>query len=237
MADWIKVRSGILEPKHRKAMGTAIYLYLYMLDRADWDDGTIYNWKDKQAADDLDMPVVTLRSQRRRLEDELYITTVQEQSGLKIMISKFENPKEGVKKLTGGVNKLTPRVLKNDHSGYSKVNTPTLCSDLNTTLNIDSKKMITKSEFDFLDSIVSLFGIKDFDNELQWRTALELRKKHGAEKVYNIFKYYALKGKTIGYAAASVADRIDTWNDRKQSESPVKQLTPEELAEYAKELK
>ena len=236
MADWIKVRSGILEPKHRKAMGAAIYLYLYMLDKAEWEDGTIYNWTDKQAADDLEMPIVTLRSQRRHLENELYIKTVQEYNGLKISISKFSNPKEGVKKLTGGVNKLTGGVLKNDQGGYSKVNTASILPDLNTTLNIDSKK-ISGREVEFLDSLVSLFGGKDFDNELQWRTTLELRKTHGDEKVFRVFKYYALQGKRLGQAVASVVNAIDNWNDRKPTAEPVKQLTPEELAEYVKELK
>ena len=120
MADWIKVRSGILEPKHRKAIGACWHLYLYMLDKAEWEDGTIYGWTDKKASDELEMPIVTLRMQRRHLEDELYIKTVQEWNGLKISINKFANPKEGVKKLTGSVKKLTGGVLRSEERRVGK---------------------------------------------------------------------------------------------------------------------
>jgi hypothetical protein len=38
---WIKVKRGILEPKHIEKLGVAWYLYFYILDNADWDTGTI----------------------------------------------------------------------------------------------------------------------------------------------------------------------------------------------------
>jgi len=47
---FIKVRSGLLEPKHRRKMGSAVWLYLYILDRVNWDDGILHEWIDESVA-------------------------------------------------------------------------------------------------------------------------------------------------------------------------------------------
>ena len=90
---FIKVRRGILEPKHRRKLGQAWFLYFYMLDQADWNDGVIHEWTDETAADELDMPVTTLRKQRRHLEDELYIQCQQQQYCLEITILNYQDPR------------------------------------------------------------------------------------------------------------------------------------------------
>jgi len=91
---FIKVRSGILEPKHRRKIGSAIFLYLYILDRANWDDGIIHEWSDETVAEELEMPVMTVRYQRRKLENELYIQSQQKYQRMEISITKWSNPKE-----------------------------------------------------------------------------------------------------------------------------------------------
>ncbi len=91
---WIKVKRGILEKKHRDAMGSAIWLYLYMLDIVGWMDGTIYNWKDSVHAVDFDMNELTLAKHRRKLADIGYITCLQHHDDQTILIKNYTNPRE-----------------------------------------------------------------------------------------------------------------------------------------------
>ena len=91
---WIKVKRGLLEPKHRFALGEAWQLYLFILDITDWETGTIEDWKDKEMAAELEMPVVTLRYQRNRLKEKNYIKWELKQHGLRIIINNWTNPRE-----------------------------------------------------------------------------------------------------------------------------------------------
>ena len=92
---WIKVKRGlVIDSKHRLALATNIWLYLYMLDVADWDTGKIVDWHDKAAADELEIPLSTIRFQRRKLEDSLYISTLQLHNRQEITIKNWVNPRE-----------------------------------------------------------------------------------------------------------------------------------------------
>ena len=45
---WISVKCGLSrDPKHRQQMGESVWLFLHMLDRADWDSGKVMEWKDE----------------------------------------------------------------------------------------------------------------------------------------------------------------------------------------------
>ena len=91
---WIKVKRGLItDPKHRLSLGTNVWLYLYMLDIADWDTGKIVDWHDKAAADELEMPLTTIRYQRRKLEPE-YISCLQLPRHQVITIKNWTNPRE-----------------------------------------------------------------------------------------------------------------------------------------------
>ena len=70
---FIKVRRGILDGKHRLKLGEAWYLYLFILDSVNWETGTIYEWRDADIAEMLDVYLPTLRNHRKRLEDQGYI--------------------------------------------------------------------------------------------------------------------------------------------------------------------
>ena len=116
---FIRVKRGILEPKHRHNLGGAIFLYLYMLDIVNWEDGIIHEWIDQAAADELEMPLPTVRSQRRQLEDNLYIRTTQHKRYLEIEILKWESPIKGDNK---GDSLLSPLTSKGDNKGDNKGN-------------------------------------------------------------------------------------------------------------------
>lgn len=102
---WVKLKRGLLiDPKHRLALGNRIWLYMYMLDIADWDTGKIIEWRDKDAADELHMPLVTVRNQRREIEEAGYISCSQQHRRQVITIKRWVNPREYSGKVynTGG---------------------------------------------------------------------------------------------------------------------------------------
>lgn len=98
---WIKLRRGlILDPKHRVKLGINLWLYLYILDKADWNTGKIFSWQDQLVADDLQMPLTTVRYQRRKLEEEGYITSMVKGYSQIITVTKWSNPRQSDNGLT-----------------------------------------------------------------------------------------------------------------------------------------
>jgi hypothetical protein len=91
---WIKIRRGLLTPEHRNKLGIRIWLYLYMIDRTNWETGKIFEWRDKPEADDLEMPWRTLQQQRQQLENDGYIACKQVQQSQEITINNWINPRE-----------------------------------------------------------------------------------------------------------------------------------------------
>jgi hypothetical protein len=67
---------------------------LHILDVASWDDGIAHEWKDEAAAEDMGMPVRTLREHRRNLAELGYITCIQKQYNQDIVIRNWTNPRE-----------------------------------------------------------------------------------------------------------------------------------------------
>lgn len=105
---WVKVRSGLLEPKHRKKLGARIWLYLHILDRADWDTGTVKDWTDGDTAKRMKMPQRTVQDQRQRLVEDGYISSVQSFQSLTITIHNWVNPREYSGEVYNGTEKLSP---------------------------------------------------------------------------------------------------------------------------------
>ena len=92
---WISVKCGLSrDPKHRQTMGESVWLFLHILDIASWDDGIAHDWKDEAAAEEMGMPVRTLREHRRKLDELGYITCNQKQYTQDIVIHNWTNPRE-----------------------------------------------------------------------------------------------------------------------------------------------
>jgi hypothetical protein len=91
---FIKLKRGLLDPKHRQKIGPRIWLLLYMIDRADWETGKITDWRDKEAAKDLDMKLRTVRDQRQKLESDDYVSSVQSYQVQTITINNWIDPSE-----------------------------------------------------------------------------------------------------------------------------------------------
>ena len=91
--NWIKVRNGLLDPKHVEKLGFCpTLLYLYILDTANWETGSIKGWKDREVALELDVPTWKVKEYRMRLKDEGYISCQQILHGQDITIDKWMTP-------------------------------------------------------------------------------------------------------------------------------------------------
>jgi hypothetical protein len=139
---WIYIKRGLSEdPKHRAAMGECIWLYMHIIDRADWETGIAYDWKDEDEASEMDMPVKTLRNQRRKLEELDYIRCKQRQYGQNVAIMEWKNPRdygsETKNPRVEGSLEQAPSEIQGDHQGYrqgyhqvsSQKGTPTSSSE------------------------------------------------------------------------------------------------------------
>ena len=144
--NWIYVKRGLSEnPKHRAQMGECIWLYLHIIDRADWETGTAYDWKDEQEAADMGMPVRTLREQRRKLDEQGYINCKQRQYGQDIVITKWINPRDySGKVLNEGGSETSPKEdEQGDTQGYIQGDTQGSTQDVTPTSNSKSKSLGT----------------------------------------------------------------------------------------------
>lgn len=110
---WISIKCGLSrDPKHRRAMANSIWLFMHMLDLADWDTGTITDWRDEAEAEEMGMELRTLREQRRELNELGYITCKQKQRGQSIVIHNWTNPREYTGEIYNrkqGDNKVSPK--------------------------------------------------------------------------------------------------------------------------------
>jgi hypothetical protein len=91
---WISVKRRILDPKHQKAIGSAIWLFLYMLDGTDWKTGKVAGYTDKQASEELGIPKDTIIKHRRKLQAARYITCKKNDYDQTITIHKWSNPRK-----------------------------------------------------------------------------------------------------------------------------------------------
>ena len=93
--NWIYMKCGLSrDPKHRAQMGECIWLFMHIIDRADWETGIAYDWKDREEAAVMGMSVETLRDQRQKLEKWDYIRGIQRQRGQDIKIMEWRNPRD-----------------------------------------------------------------------------------------------------------------------------------------------
>jgi hypothetical protein len=84
--NWIYIKRGLSEdPKHREAMGMAVWLF---------EKGIVYDWRDKEIAIDMSISTNTVRDWRARLVEKKYITCQQRQHGLDIIIHNWTNPRD-----------------------------------------------------------------------------------------------------------------------------------------------
>jgi hypothetical protein len=153
---WIYIKRGLSEdPKHRAAMGECVWLYLHIIDRADWEKGITYDWKDEAEAADMGMPVRTLREQRRKLDDLWYISCVQLRHNQNIIIKRWINPRDYSGKVMNtdeieGDIPMEPlkddEYTQGDTKGYTKGSTQDVTPTSNSESKSSSKRGLSEKE-------------------------------------------------------------------------------------------
>lgn len=159
---WIYIKRGLSEDaKHRAQMGQCIWLYMHIIDRADWETGIAYDWKDREEAADMSIPFETLRDQRQKLEKSDYIRCIQKQHSIDIKIMEWRNPRDY------GTEVKNPRIEgdglpppsdfqsdgQGDGQGSREIVTPT--SDSNSESNSLSEKEKQQAN-DKVDAILGM---------------------------------------------------------------------------------
>jgi hypothetical protein len=127
---WIKIHSGLTnDPKHREEMGIRVWLFMWLVDHADWETGIVEAYTDAWAAEEMEIPARTIEGQRQKLDSSGYIHCHQGQQSQNIRIMRWRNPKlvnppqiniPGDEKSWYAIPRTHPR---------SKLRTPTLDSD------------------------------------------------------------------------------------------------------------
>jgi len=112
--NWIFVKRGLSEdPKHRERIGECVWLFLHMIDRSDWETGIVYDWRDKDEASEMAMPLPTMRHQRQKLQELGYITCKQGVHKQDIVIHNWNNPRD----YSGKVSNPKSELLNDDNHG------------------------------------------------------------------------------------------------------------------------
>jgi hypothetical protein len=126
--NWIYIKRGLSEdPKHREAMGMAVWLFMHICDAADFEKGIVYDWRDKEIAVDMSISTNTVRDWRARLVEKGYITCQQRQHGLEIIIRNWNNPRDySGKKVNIQGDVYTAPKQKNNPQGESQGDTQAL---------------------------------------------------------------------------------------------------------------
>jgi hypothetical protein len=149
---YLFVKRGLIaDPKHRESMGNRVWLYMHIIDRADWESGQVFEWRDKDEADDLSMPWRTVQRQRQELEDMGYISCQQARRGLTVTIHNWVNPKtysgDVLNRKPKGTQKSVPTEDEGTHEGTQQgtqqvdtnLSTPTLNQISNIKYQIGEK--------------------------------------------------------------------------------------------------
>jgi hypothetical protein len=204
---WITVKRGLLEPKHRFALGELVWLYLYILDITNWEEGVIEEWLDRGASEDLEMPLATLRDQRRKLEEKGYISTERKQHGVKLIVHNWTNPRE----YTGKVyNKKSPSDTPSDTPSF---NLP----DEKKVSSYSQKSQITNQKSD--NTAVAEPEYEPFNNEADMPQSFvdEYKPRKYSDARYNHVAYSTFYSITkrkpnkaiIDYVIETIGDKPD----------------------------
>lgn len=144
---WIYIKRGLSEdPKHRNAMGECVWLYMHIIDRADWETGIAFEWKDKDEASEMSMPVDTLRRQRQKLEELEYIQCKQKQHSQDVVIMEWRNPRDY------GSEVKNPRIDPQAELEGSHESPPSEIEGLNQGSNQGSNQVTLRVKTPSLDS-------------------------------------------------------------------------------------
>ena len=220
---WIKVQRGLIAPKHRTTMGARIWLYLYILDRADWETGIIHEWTDQDVAEELDMKTRTVKQQRQQLEADGYIICQRRWQCQEIRVINYYGPKPnshtGIPDVRIDNNKDIPVVpidvpmdshsdIHSDIHSVTKFVPPSLRSDIiyqkKKPIPTTPKEAVENYELNLFKQVCNrLPGRKDYVLVIE-TIQLLLQQHEEAELIPYLTKFWvAWKGR--GYKSSNLA--------------------------------
>jgi len=206
---WITVKRGILEPKHRAALGELIWLFIYILDLTNWEEGVIYDWLDRGAAEEMEMSIATLRDQRRKLEKKGYISCEQKQHGIRIVVHNWTNPRE----YTG---KVYNQKIPSDTPSYTPSDTASFNDSSQNNVPSYSQKSKIKNQEDVPAKSAgkpTYYQSCDDDGlDLTPQQELKLKQKHPAYVAYYHVTKKRPKNELIDMIIEKIGDTPDQSN-------------------------
>jgi hypothetical protein len=139
------IRDGLVDPKHYKAMGEAIWLYLYLHRECAAKTGLVKLYKHHEAAAALGITRRGVMLQMDRLERAGYVTVTRGQHGLSVQISRYawQARRSGP----------SPDVQSSSHQSPSDVQSsshedmPQMCSPVPPDVNSRSPILLNTSSF------------------------------------------------------------------------------------------
>ena len=212
---WIKVKRGLLEPKHIERLGVRFFLYLYYLDQADWEQGAVLFYRDRDAADELGIPISTVRKQRVKLEDDGYISCLQKKDHQRITIHNWTNPREYSGKIYNeSTQKGKPLNIednnkdnhKGNHKGITTMGTPSSTSHI--TNHISHRQ-------EFIYKFISTVRV-DFTNSKQPQKLDDLVEDYGEDLILEVAQWCQDKQMTsMGQVLSSMEGALKRgWNQK-----------------------
>jgi len=176
-----------------------------MLNIADWPTGTIPDWKDEAVSEQLEIPLRTLREQRRKIENLGYIACKQGRYGQEIAIVNWTNPREYTGKL---YNEGGSPPLQGDTEGGSSTSAG-WPSDGTPTSNSNKKTQRVK-QGDLVDLAISQLPTESIRNAIRefWPFNVNWETKYARE-----WMEWA-RGEGITYAQLEAASK--RWLSDKQ---------------------
>ena len=198
---WVKVKSGLLEPKHREKLGVRIWLYLYMLDVVDWETGTISGWIDKDHADKMQMPWKTLQRQRQQLETDRYIDCIQVGGrGLVIYVLNWTDPRRYDSEVINpsmGTQSVS-RVRKNEYPGHHKSEYPYIIDHIKDHKAPDGAKLNNHQKRTVAALERGIKGHQSLMGEVTQHLRINLRERNKTHKeLIEFLKSRLAEGQTV----------------------------------------
>jgi len=103
---WLK--AGLIEVKHYRAMGEALWLYIYIHQQVNFDNGDTARYQHKKAAETFGVTERTVRRWFQVLEDNGYVEARRTRWGLIVKIAKYMSLKERTEMRKNGHRKGEP---------------------------------------------------------------------------------------------------------------------------------
>lgn len=143
---WISVKIGMIDPKHQKAIGSAVWLFLYILDNADWETGIVEGYTDKQAGNELGIPKDTIIKHRRKLQAGEYITCKKNDYDQTITIHNWTDPRKYSGKILNPPNVGEATSGQSDQSDHERSVGSDSQSDQQTDQQSDHERSVSLKE-------------------------------------------------------------------------------------------